>query len=97
MLLQKKEEDPSELKKLKTTYKRNNTITKKLREEKKEMEAQINNLQQFKDTFDHEVTSKQEEIIRLKNKGFYYKLSLVIAFFVILFLILTEVHIDIKF
>lgn len=97
MLLQKKDEDPSELKKLKTTYKRNNTITKKLREENREIQSQITDLQKFKDTFDYEVISKQKEIVRLKNKGFYYKLSLVIAFFIILFLVLTQVNIEIKF
>lgn len=97
MLLQKKDEDPSELKKLKTTYKRNNTITKKLREENREIQSQVTDLQKFKDTFDYEVISKQKEIVRLKNKGFYYKLSLVIAFFIILFLVLTQVNIEIKF
>ncbi len=97
MLLQKKDEDPSELKKLKTTYKRNNTITKKLREENREIQTQMADLQKFKDTFDHELTNKQSQIIRLKNKGFYYKLSLVGAFFVILFLILTQVNIEIQF
>lgn len=97
MLLQKKDEDPSELKKLKTTYKRNNTITKKLREENREIQSQVTDLQKFKDTFDYEVISKQKEIVRLKNKGFYYKSSLVIAFFIILFLVLTQVNIEIKF
>lgn len=96
VLLQEQEGEPTELKKLQASYKRSNTINKRLRDENKEMQSQLADLQKFKDTFEHELKSRQEELLRLRKRVFYFKISLVMSFLVFLFLALTKVTVIIN-
>lgn len=96
-LIKSQEEDPSDVKKIQSSYKRINTVNKKIRQENKELMDKLDELQEFHDTYGGEMKALEDSVVNLRKSNLRLKIWLTVAGLLVLFLVLARVTVQVNF
>ncbi len=96
-LLKTQELEPSEIKKIQTSFKRASTENKNLRQKNKEMGQRMSDLELFHDKHKPEIKRLQVQVAHLHQWNLRWKTVIVLSGITILFFVLAKITVTISF
>ncbi|GAB4395195.1 MAG: hypothetical protein OHK0053_00850 [Microscillaceae bacterium] len=96
-LLAEQAEEPSDVKKVQASYKRVNTVNKKLRQDNKELQDKISDLQRFYDRYAHEVDRREQALRQIRAQNRRLGIGMVISGLLVLLFLLARVKVEFIF